>query len=173
VGKTSIIRRICQDSFTERHLETVGVDYAVYEVPYMRSKVGLQLFDLSGANEYRDARVEFYDDVQGVLLMYDSSDQRSLQRCEYWIAEMERHGLRPDRAAVMLVGTRAEIGSTLTDAKSRALAAKHGFGHIKVSAKTGDGVGELVATIVARMVASVDEIPDQFIAIAEAELEKY
>ncbi len=48
VGKTSLLRRVTQDIFTEEHLATIGVDFKIknYEIDGINVKT--QLWDTAG-----------------------------------------------------------------------------------------------------------------------------
>ncbi|CAG9461289.1 unnamed protein product [Pedinophyceae sp. YPF-701] len=171
-GKTSVIRRYCQGAFTDRHLETIGIDFGVRQLKIGNFDVHINIFDAGGLNEYRDVRTEFYGDANGAVLVYDVSDLKSLDRCDWWMAEMERHGMHD--AAILVAGNKTdEDPRVVSEAQGRSFAARHGCAHFDVSAKSGAGVGELMATLVARMISAVPEVPDELVLAAEKALEEY
>ncbi|MNE93714.1 Ras family protein [compost metagenome] len=70
VGKTSLIKRYCEEKFVNRYVGTIGVDFGVKRVVIDNHEMRVNFWDLSGHPEFFEVRNEFYKDTQGVCLIY-------------------------------------------------------------------------------------------------------
>eukprot|EP01126_Amoeba_proteus_P053260 TRINITY_DN6484_c0_g2_i2.p2 TRINITY_DN6484_c0_g2~~TRINITY_DN6484_c0_g2_i2.p2 ORF type:complete len:107 (-),score=26.87 TRINITY_DN6484_c0_g2_i2:464-784(-) len=69
-GKTSIIRRFVNDSFTNNYKGTVGVDFALKIIdvdPYTR--VHLQLWDVAGQDRFQAMTNIYYNNAAGTIFV--------------------------------------------------------------------------------------------------------
>ncbi|XP_065284000.1 dnaJ homolog subfamily C member 27-like isoform X2 [Dermacentor albipictus] len=90
-GKTSIIRRYCEGRFSSKYQPTVGVDYGTTRVSIDGIEVMANIFDLSGHPVFKIVRMEFYSNIDAVLLVYDisnSSNTEHSESLERWLHEM-------------------------------------------------------------------------------------
>jgi small GTP-binding protein len=63
VGKTSLLRREAECTFTEEHLATIGVDFRIktYQVGKINAKV--QLWDTAGQERFRSIQKPYYKSI--------------------------------------------------------------------------------------------------------------
>merc|ERR1711991_277701 len=66
VGKSCLIKRYCEGGFSSTYNATIGVDYGVKTVDIDGTDVRINFWDLAGHPEFRDVRVEFYGETEGV-----------------------------------------------------------------------------------------------------------
>ena len=59
-GKSCLIKRYCEGRFVKRYISTIGIDYGVKKLDCMGYKVCINFFDLSGNDEYKGIRTDFY-----------------------------------------------------------------------------------------------------------------
>ena len=75
-------------------INTIGVDYGVKGVNVGSNKAKVNFFDLSGSEDFRDIRIEFYENTQGVLMCYDASNSETFKKLQSsWVWEARSHGL--------------------------------------------------------------------------------
>ena len=48
VGKTCLLLKFCEDSFTNVHLTTIGIDFKLKNIDINGKKVKLQIWDTNG-----------------------------------------------------------------------------------------------------------------------------
>ena len=77
VGKTSIIRRFCENSFLEGYKTTIGSDFYVRKLDLDRALVNLSVWDLAGEERFRFVLPTFCKGAQGGLIVFDLSRRRS------------------------------------------------------------------------------------------------
>jgi len=91
VGKSTLIKRYCEGRFVQKYITTIGIDYGVKPVKVLGQDLKVNFFDTSGGTEFHDIRVEFYNDTDAALLVYDVTNRKSFQELDNWLAEAKRH----------------------------------------------------------------------------------
>lgn len=84
VGKTSIIYRIIENSFNEKVISTVGVDYKFQNKKILGEEVGVELWDTSGQDRFRSVAKNFFRNSDGVFLVFSLESQKSISGLTYW-----------------------------------------------------------------------------------------
>ncbi|KAK5867759.1 hypothetical protein PBY51_012223 [Eleginops maclovinus] len=89
VGKTSLLRRFCDDSFHPGTCATVGIDYSVKTIIVDNSQVALQLWDTAGQERYRSITKQFFRKADGVVVMYDITAVQSFTAVRQWLTNVK------------------------------------------------------------------------------------
>ncbi|CAD7951508.1 unnamed protein product [Amoebophrya sp. A120] len=161
-GKSCLIKRFCEGRFVPRYISTIGVDYGVKTVfvqpsvkqkknkaaasqqhfPDPKQKIKVNFFDLSGHEEFREIRVEFYENAQGVLVCYDSTNAETFRKLEStWLWEARTHGLTFGNAVCLLCANKCDLPSRqVTKQEGQTFAKEHGFYYFELSSQTGENV---------------------------------
>jgi GTPase SAR1 family protein len=142
-GKTCLIRRLAEGTFNVTP-PTVCVDFGVLSSSSLR----LDVFDLSGAESFAEARVDFYRDAAVLVLVFDVRASGGVAALEAWLAEAKTNGL-PVSARRIVVGTHIDFGGQRSEPleKARSWAAAHGAGYIEVGARSGVGSTEAISAL--------------------------
>lgn len=106
VGKTSFLRRFCDDRFSPGMTATVGIDYRVKMVHVGDSQVALQLWDTAGQERYRCITQQFFRKADGVIVMYDLTAKQSFLSVRQWLSSVEE--AVGDRIPVLLLGNKID-----------------------------------------------------------------
>uniref|UniRef100_A0A7N5P118 Calcium release activated channel regulator 2A n=1 Tax=Ailuropoda melanoleuca TaxID=9646 RepID=A0A7N5P118_AILME len=106
VGKTSFLRRFCEDRFAPGLAATVGIDYQVKMVCVDESHVALQLWDTAGQERYRCITQQFFRKADGVIIMYDVTARQSFLSVRQWLSSVEE--AVGDYIPVLLLGNKID-----------------------------------------------------------------
>lgn len=106
VGKTSFLRRFCDDRFSPGMTATVGIDYRVKMVRVGDSQVALQLWDTAGQERYRCITQQFFRKADGVIVMYDLTAKQSFLSVRQWLSSVEE--AVGDCIPVLLLGNKID-----------------------------------------------------------------
>ncbi|XP_026358437.2 EF-hand calcium-binding domain-containing protein 4B isoform X2 [Ursus arctos] len=106
VGKTSFLRRFCEDRFAPGLAATVGIDYQVKMVCVDESHVALQLWDTAGQERYRCITQQFFRKADGVIVMYDVTARQSFLSVRQWLSSVEE--AVGDYIPVLLLGNKID-----------------------------------------------------------------
>ncbi|KAM3678318.1 EF-hand calcium-binding domain-containing protein 4B [Ammospiza maritima maritima] len=106
VGKTSFLRRFCEDRFFPGTAATVGVDYNVRTVTVDHSQVALQLWDTAGQERYRSITKQFFRKADGVIVMYDITAKDTFTAVKQWLISIEE--ATGETVPVLLLGNKTD-----------------------------------------------------------------
>lgn len=81
--------------------------------------IAVNFFDLSGNNDYKMIREEFYADAQGLVMVFDIDNRDSFTDLVSWETEMKKNGI--DKARVKIV-----VCANKCDAKGREVSTAEG-----------------------------------------------
>ncbi|KAM4906020.1 EF-hand calcium-binding domain-containing protein 4B [Sylvia borin] len=106
VGKTSFLRRFCEDRFFPGTAATVGVDYNVRTVTVDHTRVALQLWDTAGQERYRSITKQFFRKADGVIVMYDITAKDTFTAVKQWLISIEE--ATGENVPVLLLGNKTD-----------------------------------------------------------------
>ncbi|XP_014747025.1 PREDICTED: EF-hand calcium-binding domain-containing protein 4B isoform X1 [Sturnus vulgaris] len=106
VGKTSFLRRFCEDRFFPGTAATVGVDYNVRTVTVDHTQVALQLWDTAGQERYRSITKQFFRKADGVIVMYDITAKDTFIAVKQWLISIE--DAAGENVPVLLLGNKTD-----------------------------------------------------------------
>ncbi|EFA78340.1 Rab GTPase [Heterostelium album PN500] len=88
-GKTSIINRYCHNKIPSNYKVTVGVDCVSKITVVNGVKVELFFWDISGQERYAHMTRQYFENAKGVFIVFDVSDEKTLEAAEAWKAEVD------------------------------------------------------------------------------------
>ncbi|XP_074007827.1 EF-hand calcium-binding domain-containing protein 4B [Numenius arquata] len=106
VGKTSFLRRFCEDRFFPGTAATVGVDYNVKTITVDNTQVALQLWDTAGQERYRSITKQFFRKADGVIVMYDVTAKDTFTAVKQWLISIEETA--GENVPVLLLGNKTD-----------------------------------------------------------------
>lgn len=89
VGKTSLISRFIGNKFNDDHVYTMGVDFSRAECCVSGQNVILELRDTAGQERFRAITSSMYRGVNGLIVVYDITDEESFHNVTYWLKEAQ------------------------------------------------------------------------------------
>jgi len=111
VGKSCLIKRYCEGRFVKRYISTIGIDYGVKKLELLGHKVCINFFDLSGNDEYKMIRTEFYKGSCGIIMVFDCDNRDSYVSLVQWEDEMKRFGVEFNRVKVVVCANKCDSKS--------------------------------------------------------------
>ena len=143
VGKSCLIKRYCEGSFVEDYITTIGIDYGVKKVPFNDCKVNINIFDLSGDDDYKPIRTKYYKDSIGVLMVYDVNIKATFDSLVKWEKEAEKNGLDLKKCVVVVLGNKTDLKKreVKTDV-AKEWSKGRGYKFYESSAKSGFNVND-------------------------------
>ncbi|KAL1257033.1 hypothetical protein QQF64_012578 [Cirrhinus molitorella] len=107
VGKTSLLRRFCDNCFHAGTCATVGIDYSVKTLTVDNSQVALQMWDTAGQERYRSITKQFFRKADGVVVVYDITNEQTFTAVRQWLASVQE-GAGED-IPIMLLGNKTDL----------------------------------------------------------------
>jgi small GTP-binding protein len=139
VGKTSLVARYVQQSFSEKYLTTVGVkiDTKLVTLPDQR-QAKLSLWDIAGSNKLSTASLSYLRGAAGYLLVVDGTRRPTWDAAiELRQAVTQQIGVKP---YILLLNKVDLTNQWEIDEKLISSEREQGATILKSSAKLGSGV---------------------------------
>ena len=143
VGKSCILNRFMNDTFTEEYQATIGLDFQSKNVQIDGQDIHLLLYDTAGQEKFRSLIPMYTRDANIILLVYDISCQDSFDHLTNWLNDLSN--VKMDEVIFALVGNKNDLDDKreVSPEDGKKFAEEHNFIFQETSAKTGDGFSEL------------------------------
>ena len=97
VGKTCIIQRFIDNSFSDNPVSTISANSIEKEIIRGKEKYVLNIWDTAGQEKYQSLGKHFYKDSYIVCLVYDITNQESLDSLKsIWYPNLQKFGITSD-----------------------------------------------------------------------------
>jgi len=140
VGKSCLLLRFADDSWTDTHISTIGVDFKIKTLKIDDKTIKLQIWDTAGQERFRTITSSYYRGAQGIILVYDCTDQESFNNVKQWMGEIDRYAC--ENVNKLLVGNKTDLVNekVVDTATARQFAESMGIPFIETSAKSATNV---------------------------------
>ena len=140
VGKSNILSRYINDTFSDSSKSTVGVELGCKIVEINGTKVKIQIWDTAGQERYKSITKSYYKGAKGALIIYDISRKESFENVNKWIGDLKEFG--EDNTCILLVGNKCDLENLrqISNDEVEKKAEQYNIGFCEASAKTGKDV---------------------------------
>ena len=107
VGKTNILSRYVNDTFSESTKSTVGVELGCKIEEINDTRVKIQIWDTAGQERYKSITKSYYKGAKGALIVYDISRKESFLNVDKWIGDLKEFGEAD--LCILLVGNKCDL----------------------------------------------------------------
>lgn len=157
VGKTCLLLRYANDSFSPTFITTIGIDFKIKTIELEGKKVKLQIWDTAGQERFRTITTSYFRGAQGILLVYDVTDRQSFENINKWVSQIADYGDK--HVNKILIGNKCDMESerVVSEEEGQALASSHGMPFFETSAKADMNVSpafEDIARLVMKRLVS-------------------
>ncbi|KAJ8262454.1 hypothetical protein GJAV_G00166660 [Gymnothorax javanicus] len=167
VGKTSLLRRFCDDCFYPGTAATVGIDYSVKTLVVENSRVALQMWDTAGQERYRSITKQFFRKADGVVVMYDITSVPTFTAVRHWLTSIQEGA--GETIPIMLLGNKTDQESEreVQERLGEKLAKDSELIFYECSALSGHHVMESMAHLARILKAQEDREREQTVQLLE------
>jgi Ras-related protein Rab-1A len=107
VGKTCFLLRYSDDTFTDNHISTIGLDYRFKIITLENEKiVKLQIWDTAGQDRFRAITKNYYKGAHGIILMYDITNVGTFNNIKNWVMQIKEN--TNEKVKIVLVGNKVD-----------------------------------------------------------------
>ena len=147
VGKTTIIGKFLDKNFSEKTLNTVGLDLKYVKLNINDMKIKLQLWDTAGQEKFRSMTTSYYRGVNVIIIVFDVTSQISFEHVKDWMNNIKQFA----KIGVMkvIVGNKIDLKDEriVTYVEGKNFAQSYNVKYFETSAITREGIVELFENI--------------------------
>ena len=107
VGKTNLVKRFIQNTFSSNTLATVGVEFFSNNY-YINDKLcKIEMWDTAGQERYKSMTSAYYRGAMGAILVYDVTSQSSFNNIERWYNEIRDFSSKDIQ--IIMIGNKTDL----------------------------------------------------------------
>uniref|UniRef100_A0AC35TQD1 Ras-related protein Rab-1A n=1 Tax=Rhabditophanes sp. KR3021 TaxID=114890 RepID=A0AC35TQD1_9BILA len=140
VGKSCLLLRFADDTYTESYISTIGVDFKIRTIDLEGKTIKLQIWDTAGQERFRTITSSYYRGAHGIIVVYDTTDQESFNNVKQWLQEIDRYAC--ENVNKLLVGNKCDLTEkrAVEESVAREYAEQLGIPFLETSAKNSNNV---------------------------------
>eukprot|EP01084_Bolivina_argentea_P216106 367132_1 len=147
VGKSCLVLRFSNNQFTSSFITTIGIDFKIKTIEIDGKRVKIQLWDTAGQERFRTITNAYYRGADGVLLVYDVTDEHSFMNIRTWMNNIEQHA--SESISKVIMGNKCDMinDRVISADRGRDLASEYNVSFYETSAKTDINVQKVFIDI--------------------------
>ncbi|EEP79230.1 GTP-binding protein ypt1 [Uncinocarpus reesii 1704] len=147
VGKSCLLLRFADDTYTESYISTIGVDFKIRTIELDGKTVKLQIWDTAGQERFRTITSSYYRGAHGICVVYDVTDMDSFNNVKQWLQEIDRYAT--EGVNKLLVGNKSDMEDkkAVEYTVAKEFADSLGIPFLETSAKNASNVEQAFLTM--------------------------
>ncbi|KAL3428933.1 hypothetical protein BDV09DRAFT_201110 [Aspergillus tetrazonus] len=147
VGKSCLLLRFADDTYTESYISTIGVDFKTRTIERNGKTVKLQIWDTAGHERFRTITSSYYRGAHGICVVYDVTDMDSFINVKQWLQEIDRYAA--EGVNKLLVGNKSDLEDkkVVEYTVAKEFADSLGIPFLETSAKNASNVEQVFLTM--------------------------
>ena len=160
VGKTNFIYRFIENKFNQNHMATTGINLKSATVELKSKKIRVQLWDTAGQEKYRSITKNLFLKVQGVLAVYDITNNDSFINIKSWIKIIKEEC--GTHMPIILLGNKNDLENQRSVDKDTAItfAKEEKLEYIETSSKSGENISKAISLLCEKVLQDSEFVND-------------
>ena len=163
VGKTALIWKYIDGSFSLNHVITVGVECRNKKIIINNLEIKLQIWDTSGQEIYRSVTKSIYRNSDALIFVFDITNENSFNHIKDWMTDSEMVGKDFKK---ILIGNKSDLidERKINKETIENYVKLNNMKYFETSAKNGKNLDVIFTEIVKLILGdkSEEEIMEQF-----------
>jgi len=123
-------------------LATIGIDFKTKTLNINNREIKLKIWDTAGQERFRNITTQYYKGADGIVLVYDVTDDGSFEKIRDWMAQIQSNAQR-DELGLVLLGNKCDIEPrVVTEEQGTKMAEELKVSYFETSALNGQGINE-------------------------------
>ena len=147
VGKTMIVQKFIDNSFSKSTVSTIGVDLQSKIIDINGKKVKYLIWDTAGEDRMKTMTYSYYRGCHVILVVYDVTERKSFQNVTTWVECIDKFA--KSNVLRILVGNKTDLEDkrVITTEEGKKLAEENGLKYYEISALKITGLHEMFEDI--------------------------
>ena len=153
VGKTSMLKRFCDEQYNEDTLSTIGIDAKTKFINHKDRKIQLDIWDTAGQERFLSITKNTYKGSDGIILIYDLTSKKTFNSINNWIKGINE-AIDINKIGFVLVGNKSDCEDKdrqVSFEEGEILAKEKGFPFFETSVKENINVNQVFVAIIDKM----------------------
>jgi small GTP-binding protein len=143
VGKTSIVKKLKNDDFSDEGLTTAGIDSYIDEAEFDGKKYKFKIFDTAGQERFKSISKTTIKFSEGFMVIFSVIDRQSFERVGEWIDSI-KDTVQLQTKSIYLIGNKIDVSNReVLNEEAVEYAKMNNLKYFETSAKTGHGIREV------------------------------
>ena len=152
VGKTCFLTRYFKNQFNETFLSTIGIDKEIKYVKVKNDTYKMTLWDTAGQDRFKSLPKKYYQNADGVLLLYDVTSEDTFNNVSNWMKDVKENSNKninsengQPEIALYLIGNKIDLPNRVISKEQAETEAKSlGMKYFEISCKTNMNIPEVM-----------------------------
>ena len=150
VGKTSIIYRYIDDTFTSNYLATIGIDSKFKKIKLASGEeIKVKILDTAGQERFQSIAANYIKKADGIVFVYDITKAYTFTNLEKWLSNIDE--IANDKPC-LLIGNKSDMNDKREVSKEEGMEFTKKFKKethfYETSCKTGENVDKAINDLV-------------------------
>ena len=143
VGKTLIVQKFIDNSFSKNTISTIGVDLQNKIVDINGKKVKYLIWDTAGEERLKTMTYSYYRGCNVILVVFDVTDRQSFDNVNNWVECIDKFA--KSNVLRILVGNKIDLTDkrVVSNDEGKKLAEKYKLKYYEISALKSEGLNEM------------------------------
>ena len=152
VGKSSIVQRFVNGTFTNQHQPTIGALFQTKILTHNNRIIKFEIWDTAGQERFHSLASLYYKNAKGAIVVFDVTSSSSFTRAQKWVNELIEKA--SPGIIICLCGNKIDLENRcVTNEEASKYSEEIGAFYCEVSAKLNNGIEAMFKNI-------VDKLPD-------------
>ena len=157
VGKSCFFTRYYENKFSENFITTVGIDKGIKIIKIKDTIYKLNLWDTAGQERFRSLPERYFQNADGVLLLFDISNKNSFENVDIWVESIKKSVKSSTSKNVFLIGNKIDLERVIKKEEAIKKADDYGFKYFEASCKINMNLTEIMARMIYSCYKSLDK----------------
>ena len=161
VGKTCFFNRYVDNTFEEKTLGTIGIEYRLKNVQLENgSTIKLQIWDTAGQERFNSISKSYYRGAHAIILIFSVTNKKSFENVKTWVNQIKEE--TNEKITLILVGNKIDLVDKreIMESEGEELANEFDINYYECSAKTGENINLAFNELIKKMVKKIDKTKD-------------
>ena len=148
VGKSALIHRYYDGTFSHEYFISIGTDFVSKKIKIDDKEITGKIWDTAGQERFRTITASLYKRADGILLVYDVTNQNSYEKLNEWFTSIQDNS--SSRIPKYLICNKIDLNEKRVITKEEGVQAAKNFDfkYFETSAKEYIGVNEVFEEII-------------------------
>ena len=171
VGKTAFLNRYFKNTFNENFLSTIGIDDETTFIKVNNDLYKLTVWDTAGQERFRALPKKYYQNADGILLLFDVTNQESFDNIKTWMKDISENTNKTSTGSgidssltIYLLGNKVDMKEkrVISRQKAESEAVSFGMKYFEISCKLNLNIPEVMNNIILDCFKQTTGIHDVF-----------